>query len=129
LIGGKMKINKRTVAREGLMIIAILLLLGTALFISAKVKQNNEKELAKIQIESNVEAYNEKKGQQYKKEKSGDFDRAIYIAQAKILEKQDQWTRSTSVLNNIIILLIAVCPVYLVIRFVVWSIKTLRIKS
>ena len=124
-----MKINKRTVAREGLMIIAILLLLGTALFISAKVKQNNEKELAKIQIESNVEAYNEKKGQQYKKEKSGDFDRAIYIAQAKILEKQDQWTRSTSVLNNIIILLIAVCPVYLVIRFVVWSIKTLRIKS
>ena len=124
-----MKINKRTIAREGLIIISIFLLLGTTLFISAKVKQNIEEEITQIEIESNVQAYNEKKEQQYNKNKPDGFDRALLIAMAKRLEKQDQWTRITSRLNNIIIILIAAYPVYWVIRFVIGSIKTLRIKS
>jgi len=124
-----MKINRRTIAREGLIIISILLLLGAVLFISAKVKQNIDEEISKIEIESNVQAYNEKKEQQYNKNKLGGFDRALSIAMAKRLEKQDQWTHITSFLNNIIIILIAVYPVYWVIRFVIWSIQTLQIKS
>lgn len=94
-----MKINKRIVAREGLIIITILLLLGITFFIKQYIDEENAKNIL------------------------GKSSLIIYD------EKRHQWVTWTSILNKINILLIAVYPAYLVIRFVAWSIKTLRIRS
>jgi len=117
-----MKINKRTVAREGLIIIAILLLLGATFIISAEVKQFSDEEKVQLEKESTLEASKENYDKKY------DFLRRsiMSIYQDKMTEKTDRIDRIT---NNIYIFLIAFYPVYWVIRFVVWSIKTLRTKS
>jgi hypothetical protein len=131
-----MKINKRILAREGLIIIAILLLLGATFIISAEFKQISDEEKAEIERESRLEAskeygsvgqLNEKIEQDYSNMDGYVIERrVISIYQDKMTEKADRMDRIT---KNIYIFFIAVYPSYLVISFVVWSIKTLRIKS
>jgi hypothetical protein len=139
---------KKLIAREGLIIIVILSLLGTFFFISSKINQRRENiediklytiktedgKIFKIPakdetiLESRVNEV-DKGGflDNVKQEKGQEYINKTYHSEIKSVEERTKLSRITAVMDNyIIILLIAAYPGYLVLRFVLWAIKTLR---
>jgi hypothetical protein len=140
--GDSMMIEKRIIAREGLTVIVIMMLLSFTLVLTSKLNQNIDEEKAVLYNESLIEAA---KANEYKETISDKNRKGPNVAllahlnkvnkegeyryQEKLNSKKDRWNLMTLILNKIVIILVAIYPLYLLTRFVAWSIKTLRTRA